>query len=381
MPGLLVDINELKKELKNELKNEYSIENIKSGSKIYVVFLMTEQEYAKEDRITYINSTHDHFFVIYNKKKKICEICNIADGYNKKKLEDVVKSLIELDSIIWAGPIPENKVEMYIQVGFNIPYFTEKSPLGRTIEKGLSFIYENNKNKLDILSIKNKLKYILSQKDSIDCVIYARFTKKAIKFLREIINTDTLQGKFKDKELSGSLYVSKVKNMNGKIVFELTGDKQSLSVGSEEEVDAVWSRYNLHTHPQIAYNNHNVTNGWPSSQDFVGFLELNNSTIFHTVVTLEGVYIISLYPELIEDLTKINRKDILKIYHIDHIENITPEQFTERINEKTYKGKKLFVVKYMHWDNMGKAFPAYYQKTDGNCLSTDDSFESVLAVS
>ena len=36
----------------------------------------------------------------------------------------------------------------------------------------------------------------------------------------------------------------------------------SVKSGHEEEVDAVVSRYNFHTHPKHCYINNNVTNGW-----------------------------------------------------------------------------------------------------------------------
>ena len=65
----------------------------------------------------------------------------------------------------------------------------------------------------------------------------------------------------------------------------------SLISGIEEEVDAVLNRYNFHTHPREAYIRNNVVKGWPSAQDYLGFIDLDGNTIFHSVITLEGVYI------------------------------------------------------------------------------------------
>ena len=54
--------------------------------------------------------------------------------------------------------------------------------------------------------------------------------------------------------------------------------------------------YNFHSHPRNAYKKYNVKLGWPSGQDYIGFLlaSIEDGTIFHMVITIEGIYIITL---------------------------------------------------------------------------------------
>jgi hypothetical protein len=159
------------------------------------------------------------------------------------------------------------------------------------------------------------------------------------------------------------------------MIFELSPDPHSVEIGEEENVDAVWSRYNFHTHPKKAYENQGVVRGWPSSQDFVGFLLLDNETIFHTVVTLEGIYVISLSPDWKGKLKDINKKYILKHYDINHKRLITFDKYIEEINSKKYKGGQLFVVKYLSWEKTGDIFPIYFAKTKDKCIVTEETFK------
>ena len=104
-------------------------------------------------------------------------------------------------------------------------------------------------------------------------------------------------------------------------------------------------------------------------------MQLNNHTIFHTVVTLEGIYIISLSPKWDGNVKKVDKKVILKDYDIDHKNKISFQEYVKIINAKTHKGKQLFVVKFLPWENVEKVFPVFYAKTDNKCLATDDNFE------
>ena len=332
-----------------------------------------------QKRVDYMNSDNfvniimGVYYIIYNEKNKICEIREHIN--NQSHLKAVVKSILTYlpeNVTIWIGPVKPEKSGIYIEEGFSHPYKCSKSPLGFNFKNtGLAFI-KNNSHRLDHSSIKNKLKYLEIDWNNISkCMIYIRFNPETILFLKKINRTQA------DKELSGSLVVSKIttKDSGGKIVFELSSNPNSIISGQEEEVDAVWSRYNFHTHPKKAYKNHGVKNGWPSSQDYVGFLELKNHTIFHTVVTLEGIYIISISSEWTENINKINKKIILKDYDVNHLTKISPPDYIKQINEKKYKNKKLFDVKYMDWTQTTQIFSIFFEKTNGNCLVTDDTFD------
>ena len=314
MPGLLID---RKKLVKYKMDNLLKIigKPPKTSDNIGVIFLVNSKKFNKlnslplgSDRTSYSNSkdfikgVYDSYYVVYNNNKKICEISDTV--HNSNHLEDILHSLVVYlprDVLIWTSVSNSKKSNDYIKSGFNHPYFCRKSPLGRKFKTQVTaFIKSNNPSgQNDESSVKNKLKYIQNQrKDSNKCAIFAKLTPNAVKYLKKLNKPSSVMKNkdIIDKELSGSLKVSKVVQDKGKIIFELSEDPKSILAGVEEEVDAVWSRYNFHTHPKKAYINHDVTNGWPSSQDYVGFIDLDNHTIFHTVVTLEGIYIISFTP-------------------------------------------------------------------------------------
>ena len=385
MPGLLIDKKVLVQHKLDKLLN--IIESITDDDNIGIVFLIPEKQYnflhnskiGGDEKIiyirsdTFIKSIYGSYFIVYNEGKKICEIRNHIN--DPDHLNDVLNSLIKYlpeDIIIWIGVIPIEKSDIYINAGFDNPHISDKSPLShKFVLSGVAFSkFNNSSKKIDEMTVRNKLHYASQQPGSI-CNIYAKFTPQAIKYLKYINNP---KGK-NQKELSGALTVSKVVKNGNKMIFELSPDPKSVEIGDEENVDAVWSRYNFHTHPKKAYENQGVVRGWPSSQDFVGFLLLDNETIFHTVVTLEGIYVISLSPDWKGKLKDINKKYILKHYDINHKRLITFEKYIEEINSKKYKGSQLFVVKYLSWEKTGDIFPIYFAKTKDKCIVTEETFK------
>jgi hypothetical protein len=392
MTTLLFDINKLKKYKINNLLTRIG-KLPKTFEKLGVICILNSSTVRElinmnnqKKKMSFINSVEfidnikDVYFVYYNEEKNIIEM----RGYTPY-LKDILHSIIMYvprDVIIWTGIIPLKNCHLYLEEGFTSPNLTNKSPLGFNFsESGIVFYKKNTQTlyKLDFLSSKNILEYIESQKSVKKCILYAKLTPDAIFYLYRL-NKPAITMKNKEiheKELAGSLKVSKVSKIDGKIVFELSGDPTSVKPGVEEEVDAVWSRYNFHTHPKKAYVNHGVKNGWPSSQDYLGFIQLNNHTIFHTVVTLEGIYIISYSSKWDGKLKNIDHKYILNNYDVDHRRKMSYQQYVNLINNKKYKGgNPLFNVKFIPWDgNTHEIFPVFYSKTGNNCLSTDESFD------
>ena len=385
MPGLLIDRKVLVQHKLDELLNlAGSPPKTKDG--IGIVYLIPKKQYnflhnasTGDEKIAYISSNsfvksiYGSYFVIYNENKKICEIRgHISDP---EHLNDVLKSLVTYlpdDIIVWVGVVSMDKSNDYIKAGFDNPYISDQSPLSHRFgSSGVAFSKPNKLNKqVDEMTVRNKLQYASQQHGDI-CNIYARFTPKAVEYLKQINDPHGAN----EKELAGALIISKVVKNENKMIFELSPDPKSVKIGDEEEVDAVWSRYNFHTHPKKAYENHGVVRGWPSSQDFVGFLELDNETIFHTVVTLEGIYIISLSSEWKGKLKNINKKYISKHYDIDHKSQITFDQYIDKINAKKYKGSQLFDVIFLTWKKASETFPVYFAKTKDKCLATEEVFK------
>ena len=388
MEGLLVDRKDL---VKNKMTRLLDIAGPPPSTKstkdqigiVFVVSKNTFDELLKIDKKmefmnsqTFIDNIEGTYYVVYNNKKRICEIRKLIQ--NPQHITAVVDStsrFLPKDVTVWTGVIQsddKNTIDNYINKGFNNPYICDKSPLGFKFSySGFAFIRKNTDkiDKIDKKSVQNKITYGKQQYGKNNCKIHARFTQKTLDYLKNLNNNSA------HKELAGSLVVNKVVNEKGKDIFELSEDPRSVKSGIGEEVDAVWSRYNFHTHPKNAYINHGVKKGWPSSQDYVGFIELDNHTIFHTVVTLEGIYIISFSPKWKGNVKDIDRKYVLKHFDVDHRDKETFKEYVDLINRTTYKGSPLFVVKYMPWDKASKTFSVYYNKTGNSCLATDKTFD------
>ena len=382
MPGLLVDRQDLVNHKLNALLNipknyPHTRENIGIVFLIplhqYNLLLQTgdKKKYMNSDK--FIKSIYGSYFVVYRKNKKICEL---RDDIDKKHLSDVVTAIHAYspnDIVIWSGVISledkkhDEKVSKYIENGFDNPHITMQSPLNHEYKtKGVAFYNNKRGNKF----VMNKLQHMYKQyaKKGNGCSIYIRFSKKTVLYMKKINRKN-------QKELAGSLIAKKVIKNKGLLVFELYPNPESVINGEEEDVDAVWSRYNFHTHPKKAYDNNGVVNGWPSSQDYVGFLGLNGHTVFHTVITLEGVYIISLSSEWGGKMSDIDKSYVYKHYNIDHKEKLSFEGYVKLINEKTYKGRRIFDVKFLKWSNATKVFSINYEKTSGMCLATEDMYK------
>jgi len=321
-----------------------------------------------------IYGTYD---IVYNIKKKICEIRHAID--NDSHLKEVINILYKFfpkDFYIWSGIIPYKKSEQYIQMGFNSPYKCIISPLKyKSITSGIAFIKLNDpKNKLDVTSVKNNLEHIFKKNTSKQaCKIYVCFTQPTIDYLKKLNN----QSNKLKKEQAGAFDVKQIHKKNNKIIFELKEKHDSVISGDEEAVDAVKGRYNFHTHPKHCYVINNVKNGWPSSSDYVAFIELAGKTILHIVVTLEGIYTISFAPNWVGKNKKIDTKYVLDRYSIDNNKKITYKKYVDKINKRKYKNKSpLFIVKYMEWNNATDIFPVYFSKMENDkCLTTDAQFD------
>jgi hypothetical protein len=376
MHGLLIDRKVL---INHNIKKLLDISGSvpKTKDDVGVIFLIPDiylfNLEESSDKLSYINSSEftnrikGCYFIFYNKTKKMCEIRDYVDSEHLYSVINSITTYMPKDITIWVGGIPIEKSNHYITHGFDNPHIVDHSPLNHVFkDKGVAFSM-GGRNKVSESSVRNKFVNAVRQ-SGILCNIYARFTPIAISYLRKLNETS-------EKEMAGSLIVSNVIKNGKKIIFELSPDSKSEKSGQDEEVDAVWSRYNFHTHPKKAYKNHGVVRGWPSSQDYVGFLQLKNHTIFHTVVTLEGIYVISLSPDWKGSIENIDKDYILKNYDIDHKRKISFQKYVEIINKKRYKNVKLFVVKFLDWSNTTKEFIVYYAKTGDKCLATENSFK------
>ena len=189
------------------------------------------------------------------------------------------------------------------------------------------------------------------------------FSKDTLKKLRKVLDDNT------EKEISGSLKIKFNKNKN---IYEVSLGK--FSKGEIEECDLVETMYNFHTHPQKAYDIYNTSVGWPSESDFKTFMYcfFQYKNILHCVLSLEGIYVITIRNEAYDYLLKSPSKQETKQRNIDkyirgiyidkgiHINdrptfNSKPitksEQYISFVNNyEMLKGLPLFEMFFIEWD-------------------------------
>ena len=380
MNGILINIHQLHKITK--LLSFIKLKPLNKKEHVYLLLIIPIVIYnklhtlTKNSLLTFVNS--DEFTdniqysinIIYNYKLNICEITNCNNIKLLPQIITIIYQYLPKHLLLWIN-INQRDVDLYltdiIKAGFMYPYKCTKTPLGYKIKNSIAFIKSIQHLHLNKESILNKLTYI-NEYYPLKCKLYAKFTPECIRYFKTVINEKV------QKEVCGTIYVSTITKHNNKIIFVLN-NTNVLQEGKDEEVNAIWSRYNFHTHPKNAYVKYNIKYAWPSSTDYIGFLTLNNHTIFHTLVAVEGLYIISIHEHYNGLFEKIDTNKISTLYNIPHSSNITPDEYIIKINNIKYKNKQLFTVQYLNWKKCSfTIFPIFYNKTNNNCYPTDETF-------
>jgi hypothetical protein len=169
-----------------------------------------------------------------------------------------------------------------------------------------------------------------------------KFSKKCIQYLKNLPYDS------KD-EISGSFNLT----CNGNICIANV-DENLYSKGTNEEVESVNSKYSFHSHPKEAYKKYNVELGWPSNQDYLSFLKscMRYGTLFHTVITIEGIYIITLGDYLKNSVVPVSavKKFICDKYYFENTgSRETVKSYVKKINAIRYNGYKLFNLNFVKW--------------------------------
>lgn len=368
---------------------------------IGLVLVITRQQYEALQaipkgygRVQYLNSEQfvdsisGHAYLIYNKKKRICEIMDMERDVLSFVLENVLSS-IPNNVTLWIGvsldsPRLDILLKRYISANFHDPYICKVSPLGFEFSGyGLCMIRQN-----DIIdnNAVNDVKYVLSQflaKENGDCNLYARLSDKSIQYLRQLSkmgSTINPNGVITQKEVAGILLAGKV---DADLTYHLEVDRDSIVSGKEEGVEIIKGLYNFHSHPQEAYERHNVKLGWPSCQDYIGFMGslIMYGTILHIVVSLEGFYVISLSNYWFNNKKKLGVKIfkfILQNYDLYYENGNTSNWYVNTVNGIAYDGYPLFLVQFFSWHDASTSFVVPYCKNGINCFarqSTKDKYK------
>ena len=393
MASLLIDFNRIIKpnKLENLLKR-VTIPPV-SHTSIGLVLIVSQEEYNElkslpkgDTRVLYINSNSfvnsiiGHAWFVYDEEKKICEIIG-AEGF---VLSNVLKNTlfsIPNDVTLCVRIGLNNKklskiLKEYIEYSFHDPYISKTSPMGFIFyDYGICLF---RKNTIIDIDATNDVKYVLShlkKEKKGFCKVKVRLSNKAIKYLEQISkmgSTINENGIITQKEVAGRLITKKVTN---DLIYCLDVDKSSIICGEEEGVDVIGGLYNFHSHPKEAYERNNVKFGWPSAQDYVGFLSstVKYDTILHIVATLEGFYVISLYPDTKAFFDTDTVTFILKKYDLrcKKSPKHTPSWYISTINNIHYKDKPIFIVQHLSWNKSKECFSVSYLRSGVNCIARE----------
>ena len=400
MSSLLIDFNKIVKP--NSMKNlENRIKPTPHTSfSVGLILVINQKQYdilnklPKGDirvqyinSIDFVNSISDYAYIIYDKKKKVCEIIGAKSVMILKVLKITLLNIpndvtlcvgIDLDNIGSSKLIQE-----YTDSGFNEPYISNTSPMGvNYFKNGLCLVRENN-----VVNIKadNEVKYVLKQnvekKDV--CTLKVQLSDWSVNYLQNLSmmgSTINRNGIITQKEVAGTFVIKKVTD---DLVHYLDVDKKSIIHGKEEEVKVAKGLYNFHSHPVEAYERNNVKFAWPSVQDYLGFLSssVEYDTILHIVASIEGFYIISLHSDWVRNKKDIDKKlvaFIMEKYYLGYKkgQGHTPELYIKYINRIHYGEYSLFFVQYFNWNNANTSFTVSYHKKGTNCFANHSTLES-----
>ena len=340
-----------------------------------------------KERVTYLNQTQftssitGYAYVSYNDKKGVCEIMRISGiTLNQVLIQTVV--VFPNDTLIWIGiPIQNDiqaKTRELCSAGFNSPHISKQTPSGKPFQTYALCMLKRNDNKPNNHSSIEEIRYVLSEFENSTgtCEIQIALTSDAIRYLRDLhsigmtLNND---GTVSQKEIAGNLICN---NVDKDLVHHLDINYESLITGSELGVSIAPGLYNFHSHPRQAYEKAKVKYGWPSAQDYVGFLMafLDDSTIIHLVTSIEGLYSLTMSEYSLHNKQQLSKDIIpfiLKKYNLCG-SNKTPVEYTRDINNILYEGNHLFVIRYIPWHSAYHRIYASYNSVDYNCFTMDN---------
>jgi hypothetical protein len=399
MTSLLIDFDNIIKPNKLSLI-ENAIKPIPETShSLGLVLIISQKQYNALEAIPkgngrvqylnseqFVNSITGYAYLIYDKNKKVCEIMCIKGPVLSQTIDNALSS-IPNNVTLWIGidldtPNMESVVQEYIKLGFHNPYICKTSPLGYVFTSyGLCMLKQNDI--VDNNDAMNDVKYVFAQfmtEQQGHCVLKARLGEKAIQYLQKVSkigSTINKSGDITQKELAGRMIAGII---DSDLTYHLEVDRSSIISGEEEGVEIIEGLYNFHSHPQEAYDRNNVHLGWPSAQDYIGFMasSLKYDTILHLVVSLEGFYVISLSNYWVnkkEELDKDVVTFILEKYNLLYEKGRTPAWYLRTVNEISYNGFPIFLVQFIPWYNSTASFIVPFRKNGVNCFAIQNTLE------
>lgn len=353
-------------------------------------YLTLKQLKNGDDRVQYIDSPQfvdricGHAYILYNKDKSMCELvcdnCDLLPTVIESTMMSIPNDVTLCIGIKLDASNIDSSIGKYVNLGFNEVYISDKSPIGHTLEEPILYMTRKNdviESSMD--NAKNNIKYAVEQlrllQDDDCCKLQLKLSKKAINYLQSIsklgstINGD---GNITQKEIAGRLIVGDIED---DLIHYLDVDRSSIVYGNEEEVEIIDGLYNFHSHPVEAYDRHKQMYGWPSAQDYLGFVSSSivYDTILHIVSSVEGFYVISLSNFWSKNKNAIKSKNIKFILEKCSIEVETPTLYIEEINKVTMDDNQLFNVQFFTWNDSEALFVVSYTNNDLNCFTSKET--------
>lgn len=241
------------------------------------------------------------------------------------------------------SPTVVEDIQKYVREGYGNPYIYKDAFLCLTPQ-------HTTPKDLVLEEIRDVLTQFLLFDDIPTCTTTLCLSQNCINYLKSLTGngrTRNGDGSITQKEIAGGLQV----NQSGM----LDVIPESIIIGREEGVDIVPSHYNFHSHPKEAYIRHDVPLAWPSAQDYIGFLLAvkEDKTICHLVISIEGIYIISLTTHWFNEPIPLNRDFgtfIKDNYDIPCGNGIQVDDYLADVNSIQYNdGPPLLDVQYLPW--------------------------------
>jgi hypothetical protein len=245
------------------------------------------------------------------------------------------------DTHLWLG-IDLNNTEflkvlhVYTSFGFRFPFISNTNPFdptGQTINPIVGLfkrIGDNVPDESTTTTEYNKVSDMANQylykksNPSHACEISFKFDKSVIlksrlwcylginnqQFTISPESSDPSLGIYREYGGSYKIYNSEI--ISGKVCYKLSFETMTnweinVAIGEKLEVQVPASSYTYHVHPLGGYRHVNILIGPPSGPDIEYFLfslasvyDTTVSTQFHTVIAIEGIYILSLHLDAIE---------------------------------------------------------------------------------
>lgn len=266
----------------------------------------------------------------------------------------------------------------FLDKTFDIPYLFLYNKYNHNYGK----IVKNYKNILK--DVNFCIKNYISTKNT--CKNFIIFDRNTLEYLQNYTKKYkfNFENNVEQREISGKFLLRPINDKTLKVEI----DENFSGVGGKEDVLSFSTIGSFHTHPLEAYQRYNVCIAWPSVDDLFSFfmIYLDGYGIFHIVSTLEGIYVITISDEMLNENILELQKDIEKIdkyiknnYFFNYPNcNISSSSkkdiWKEKIPEYIEKVNKLpyFKIQFVEWGDADKPIEVNYKRDNGNCFISDE---------